>query len=76
MSAERRDGELRARRCPAGPPVRRAAPRWRSAYLAKLVRDDELREAGAQMAAWYAAYPTYVEDALTENAGQRFDEAD
>ena len=39
-----------------------------SAYLAKLVRDDELREAGEQMAAWYAAHPTYVEDALIETA--------
>jgi hypothetical protein len=41
-------------------------PGGASAYLAKLVRDDELREAGEQMAAWYAAHPTYVDDALAE----------
>jgi hypothetical protein len=41
-------------------------PGGASAYLAKLVRDDELREAGEQMAAWYTANPTYVEDALAE----------
>ncbi len=45
-----------------------------SAYLAKLVRDDELREAGERMAAWYATHPTYVEDALTET-GAALDEA-
>ena len=41
-------------------------PGGASAYLAKLVRDDELREAGEQLAAWYAANPTYAEDALAE----------
>ncbi len=52
----------RVRRCGA------RRPGGASAYLAKLVRDDELREAGEQMAAWYATHPTYVEDALTETA--------
>jgi hypothetical protein len=41
-------------------------PGGASAYLAKLVRDDELREAGEQMAAWYSAHPTYVDDAVAE----------
>jgi len=41
-------------------------PGGASAYLAKLVRDDELREAGQRLAAWYAANPTNVEDALEE----------
>jgi hypothetical protein len=50
-------------------------PGGASAYLAKLVRDDELREAGEQMATWYAAHPTYVEDALTETAAA-LDETD
>jgi hypothetical protein len=50
-------------------------PGGASAYLAKLVRDDELREAGEQMATWYAAYPTYIEDTLTETAAA-LDEAD
>ena len=52
----------RVRRCGAH------RPGGASAYLAKLVRDDELREAGAQMAAWYAAHPSHVEDALAETA--------
>ena len=50
----------RVRRCGA---TRRGGA---SAYLAKLVRDDELREAGQQLAAWYAANPSYVEEALEE----------
>jgi hypothetical protein len=37
-----------------------------SAYLAKLVRDDELREAGHQLAVWYATHPTFAEDSLAE----------
>jgi hypothetical protein len=49
-------------------------PGGASAYLAKLVRDDELREAGQRLAAWYAAKPTYVDDAL-EEAGAALDEA-
>ena len=49
-------------------------PGGASAYLAKLVRDDELREAGEQIALWYAAHPTYVEDALAE-AAAALDEA-
>jgi len=40
-----------------------------------IVCDDELREAGEQMATWYAAYPTYIEDTLTETAAA-LDEAD
>jgi hypothetical protein len=52
----------RVRRCGA------QRPGGASAYLAKLVRDDELREAGEQMATWYAARPSYAEDALTETA--------
>lgn len=43
-------------------------PGGASAYLAKLVRDDELREAGERMAAWYAANPGHVEDSLAETA--------
>lgn len=43
-------------------------PGGASAYLAKLVRDDELREAGEQLAAWYATNPSYAEDALAETA--------
>jgi hypothetical protein len=49
-------------------------PGGASAYLAKLVRDDELREAGQRLAAWYAANPTYIEDAL-EEAATALDEA-
>jgi len=52
----------RVRRCGAH------RPGGASAYLAKLVRDDELREAGELMAAWYAARPSYVDDALAETA--------
>jgi hypothetical protein len=37
-----------------------------SAYLERLVRDDELREAAAVMAAWYDAHPGYAEDAIAE----------
>lgn len=58
----------RVRRCGAG------RPGGASAYLARLVRDDELREAGEQLAMWYAANPTYVEDALAETTAA-FDEA-
>ncbi|MEQ3549669.1 hypothetical protein WIS52_04210 [Pseudonocardia nematodicida] len=37
-----------------------------SGYLARLVADDQLREAGESMARWYAANPTFLEDAVSE----------
>jgi hypothetical protein len=49
--------------------VRQCGARTRggaSAYLERLVRDDELREAAATMAAWYDAHPGYAEDAVAE----------
>ncbi len=46
----------RVRRCGA------RIPGGNSAYLARLVRADELREAGAAMARWYGAHPSFVED--------------
>jgi hypothetical protein len=57
------------RRCGA------SRPGGASAYLAKLVRDDELREACEQLAVWYDAHPTYVEDALAETAAALADDA-
>jgi hypothetical protein len=59
----------RVRRCGA------SRPGGASAYLAKLVRDDELREACEQLAVWYAAHPSYVDDALAETAAALDDEA-
>lgn len=43
-------------------------PGGASEYIEKLVRDDELREGGRTMAAWYATHPSYVDDALAETA--------
>ena len=37
-----------------------------SGYLERLVRQDELREAGEAMARWYAANPQYLGDAEAE----------
>lgn len=50
------------RRCGAG---RRGGA---SGYLAELVRRDALREAAEQLAVWYAANPTFAEDAVAETA--------
>lgn len=50
----------RVRRCGA------RMPGGNSAYLARLVRADELREAGEAMARWYGAHPSFVEDAEAE----------
>lgn len=50
----------RVRSCGAG------IPGGNSAYLARLVRADELREAGEAMARWYGAQPAFVEDAEAE----------
>ena len=52
----------RVRRCGA------RHPGGASEYIEKLVRDDELREAGRTMTAWYATHPSYVDDALAETA--------
>ena len=43
-------------------------PGGASEYIERLVRDDELREGGRTMAAWYATHPSYVDDALAETA--------
>lgn len=54
---------------PAAARVRRwgaRRPGGASEYAEKLVRDDELREAGRTMAAWYTTHPSYVDDALAE----------
>lgn len=51
--------------------VRQCGARTRggaSGYLERLVRADALREAANDMACWYAAHPTYVEDSLAETA--------
>lgn len=37
-----------------------------SAYLERLIREDELREASAAAARWYAARPGYAADAEAE----------
>ena len=37
-----------------------------SAYVDRLARQAALEESVAQHAAWYAAHPTYVEDAEAE----------
>lgn len=37
-----------------------------SGYLERLVRQDEMREAAAAMARWYADHPTYAHDAELE----------
>ena len=56
---------------PAAARVRRCGarrPGGASEYIERLVRDDELREGGRTMAAWYATHPSYVDDALAETA--------
>jgi hypothetical protein len=37
-----------------------------SGYLARLVQQDALREAAEQHARWYAANPSFAEDAAAE----------
>ncbi|MBP2368027.1 hypothetical protein [Pseudonocardia parietis] len=37
-----------------------------SGYLARLVREDELRQAGDQLAAFYTAHPSFIDDAEAE----------
>lgn len=37
-----------------------------SAYVERLLADDELRQASAAAAAWYAAHPAYAEDSAAE----------
>ncbi|WP_177238433.1 hypothetical protein [Pseudonocardia ammonioxydans] len=37
-----------------------------SGYLARLVREDELRQAGDQLAAFYTAHPSLIDDAEAE----------
>jgi hypothetical protein len=37
-----------------------------SAYVARLIKQDQLREAGESMARWYSAHPTFVEDQSAE----------
>jgi hypothetical protein len=55
-----RHAAARVRRC--GARVRGGA----SAYLERLIREDELREAGAAAARWYATHPDYALDAEAE----------
>jgi hypothetical protein len=50
----------RVRRCGAG--LRGGA----SAYLERLIREDELREASSAAARWYATRPSYAHDAEAE----------
>lgn len=46
-----------------------------SGYLERLVRQDEMREAVAAMARWYAENPSFVEDSELERAElERLDE--
>jgi hypothetical protein len=49
--------------------VRQCGARYRggaSEYVARLVQQDELREAARPLARWYAERPTFAEDALAE----------
>jgi hypothetical protein len=46
-----------------------------SGYIERLVREDELREAAAAMARWYAAHPGYAEDAEAERLAALDDSA-
>ena len=49
--------------------VRQCAARNRggaSGYLERLVREDELREAAAAAARWYAGHPGYADDSEAE----------
>lgn len=38
-----------------------------SAYVERLLVDDELRQAAIAAAAWYAAHPSYAEDSAAES---------
>lgn len=37
-----------------------------SAYVAKLIRQDELREAGESMSRWYGENPSFLQDQADE----------
>lgn len=50
-------------------------PGGASGYLERLVRQDELREAAGRLAAWYAARPSYLEDAEVERLAAEDDVA-